>query len=376
MLKMGIDKKIFEGSSGKDETVVLGSNKYIPGYEEQMVGLFAGEEKKIQVVFPEDYRQKKIAGKKAEFLLNIKDIQERVIEAATLGATEVTLQGGIHPSFDSDYYIDVCKAIQDVVPDMHLHGFTALEVIEGAKRLNESLAEYLIRLKEAGLKSLPGTAAEVLDDEVRDILCPDKISTEEWLECHEAAHSVGLHSNITIMFGSIEQPKHWANHIVRTRDVQKRTQGFTEWIPLPFVHMASPIYLQRQARRGPTFRETLLMHSVGRIAFHGLIDNVQVSWVKIGIEGARQILMAGANDLGGTLMDENISRAAGAQHGQGLVEDDFRRLTKPLGRNLRQRTTSYAAADGKPAVISGPTLTPDNPTDRKLIPVTALGDQI
>ena len=310
------------------------------------------------------------------YMLTLEDIQERVIEAATLGATEVTLQGGIHPSFDGDYYIDVCKAIQDVVPDMHLHGFTALEVIEGAKRLNESLAEYLIRLKEAGLKSLPGTAAEVLDDEVRDILCPDKISTEEWLECHEAAHSVGLHSNITIMFGSIEQPKHWANHIVRTRDVQKRTQGFTEWVPLPFVHMASPIYLQRQARRGPTFRETLLMHSVGRIAFHGLIDNVQVSWVKIGIEGARQILMAGANDLGGTLMDENISRAAGAQHGQGLVEDDFRRLTKPLGRNLRQRTTSYAAADGKPAVISGPTLTPDNPTDRKLIPVTALGDQI
>ena len=310
------------------------------------------------------------------YMLTLEDIQERVIEAATLGATEVTLQGGIHPSFDGDYYIDVCKAIQDVVPDMHLHGFTALEVIEGAKRLNESLAEYLIRLKEAGLKSLPGTAAEVLDDEVRDILCPDKISTEEWLECHEAAHSVGLHSNITIMFGSIEQPKHWANHIVRTRDVQKRTQGFTEWIPLPFVHMASPIYLQRQARRGPTFRETLLMHSVGRIAFHGLIDNVQVSWVKIGIEGARQILMAGANDLGGTLMDENISRAAGAQHGQGLVGDDFRRLTKPLGRNLRQRTTSYAAADGKPAVISGPTLTPDNPTDRKLIPVTALGDQI
>ena len=310
------------------------------------------------------------------YMLTLEDIQERVIEAATLGATEVTLQGGIHPSFDGDYYIDVCKAIQEVVPDMHLHGFTALEVIEGAKRLNESLAEYLIRLKEAGLKSLPGTAAEVLDDEVRDILCPDKISTEEWLECHEAAHSVGLHSNITIMFGSIEQPKHWANHIVRTRDVQKRTQGFTEWIPLPFVHMASPIYLQRQARRGPTFRETLLMHSVGRIAFHGLIDNVQVSWVKIGIEGARQILMAGANDLGGTLMDENISRAAGAQHGQGLVEDDFRRLTKPLGRNLRQRTTSYAAADGKPAVISGPTLTPDNPTDRKLIPVTALGDQI
>ena len=306
------------------------------------------------------------------YMLTLGDIQERVIEAAQLGATEVTLQGGIHPSFDGDYYIDVCKAIQDVVPDMHLHGFTALEVIEGAKRLDQSLIEYLLRLKEAGLKSLPGTAAEVLDDEVRDILCPDKISTDEWLECH----SVGLHSNITIMFGSIEQPRHWANHIVRTRSLQKRTGGFTEWIPLPFVHMASPIYLQKQARRGPTFRETLLMHSVGRIAYHGLIDNVQVSWVKIGVEGAKQILMAGANDLGGTLMDENISRAAGAQHGQGLVERDFRDIAEPLGRVLRQRTTSYDEADGHPVVVNSTTMSADNPTDKKLIPVTALGDQI
>lgn len=310
------------------------------------------------------------------YMLTLEDIQERVIEAAELGATEVTLQGGIHPNFDGDYYIDVCKAIQDVVPDMHLHGFTALEVIEGAKRLDESLVDYLLRLKDAGLKSLPGTAAEVLDDEVRDILCPDKISTDEWLECHEAAHAVGLHSNITIMFGSIENPIHWANHMVRTRDLQKRTGGFTEWIPLPFVHMASPIYLQRQARRGPTFRENLLMHSVGRIAYHGLIDNVQVSWVKIGVEGARQILNAGANDLGGTLMDENISRAAGAQHGQGLVEQDFRDIAEPLGRTIRQRTTGYRDADGAPEVVSRPTLTADNPTDRKLIPVTSLGDQV
>ncbi len=310
------------------------------------------------------------------YMLTLQDIQERVIEAAQLGATEVTLQGGIHPSFDGDYYIDVCKAIQDVVPDMHLHGFTALEVIEGANRLGESLVEYLMRLKQAGLKSLPGTAAEVLDDEVRRILCPDKISTGEWLECHEAAHSVGLHSNITIMFGSIEEPLHWANHIVRTRELQKRTGGFTEWIPLPFVHMASPIYLQRQARRGPTFRETLLMHSVGRIAYHDHIDNVQVSWVKIGAEGAKQILRAGANDLGGTLMDENISRAAGAQHGQGLVEQDFRAIAEPLGRTVRQRTTSYGEADGAPAVVSTTTMSTDNPTDRKLIPITALGDRV
>ncbi len=310
------------------------------------------------------------------YMLTLEDIQQRVIEAAELGATEVTLQGGIHPSFDGEYYIDVCRAIQEVVPEMHLHGFTALEVIEGAKRLGESLVEYLMRLKEAGLKSLPGTAAEVLDDEVRAVLCPDKISTDEWLECHEAAHAVGLHSNITIMFGSIEHPEHWANHIVRTRALQKQTGGFTEWIPLPFVHMASPIYLQRQARRGPTFRETLLMHSIGRIAYRGLIDNVQVSWVKIGVEGAQQILRAGANDLGGTLMDENISRAAGAQHGQALLEDDFRAIAEPIGRSVRQRATDYGDADGAPEVLSRPTLTADNPTDRKLIPVTALGDQV
>ncbi|MFT7650334.1 MAG: FO synthase [Candidatus Poriferisodalaceae bacterium] len=310
------------------------------------------------------------------YMLTLQDIQERVIEAADLGATEVTLQGGIHPSFDGDYYIDVCKAIHDVVPDMHLHGFTALEVIEGAKRLGESLVEYLMRLQAAGLKSLPGTAAEILDDEVRNILCPDKISTDEWLECHEAAHSIGLHSNITIMFGSIEQPKHWATHIIRTRDLQKRTGGFTEWVPLPFVHMASPIYLQKQARRGPTFRETLLMHAIPRIAYHGLIDNIQVSWVKMGVEGAKQILNAGANDMGGTLMDENISRAAGAQHGQGLVEADFRAIADPLGRKLRQRATGYGDADGAPQVVNRSTMSADNPTDRKLIPVNALGDQV
>ncbi len=310
------------------------------------------------------------------YMLTLADIQERVIEAAELGATEVTLQGGIHPSFDGDYYIDVCRAIHDVVPDIHLHGFTALEVIEGAKRLDESLVDYLMRLKEAGLKSLPGTAAEILDDSVRAVLCPDKINTAEWLECHEAAHAVGLHSNITIMFGSIEQPESWANHIVATRELQKRTGGFTEWVPLPFVHMASPIYLRKGARRGPTFRETLLMHAVPRIAYRGLIDNVQVSWVKIGPPGAQQILRAGANDLGGTLMDENISRAAGAQHGQGLTEQDFRDLAEPMGRRTRQRLTGYQNADGAPEVRSRVLRPTDNATDRKLIPLESLGSRV
>ena len=275
------------------------------------------------------------------YLLEVDEITRRVAEAEELGATEVCLQGGIHPSFDGDYYIDVIKAVRAASETIHIHGFTALEVTEGAKRLGEPLADYLRRLMDAGLKTLPGTAAEILDDEIRAILCPDKVNTEEWLDAHRTAHSVGLRSNITIMFGSVEQPVHWARHLVRTRDLQEETGGFTEFVPLPFVHMASPIYLQRKSRRGPTFRETLLMHAVGRIAYGDLVPNVQVSWVKIGAEGARQILQAGANDLGGTLMDENISRAAGAAHGQLMDEAGFHEIADPLARPLEQRTTLY-----------------------------------
>jgi FO synthase len=275
------------------------------------------------------------------YLLELSDITDRVREAEELGATEVCLQGGIHPSFDGDYYIHVIGAVREASPRIHIHGFTALEVTEGARRLDEPLVVYLTRLKEAGLATLPGTAAEILDDEVRKVLCPDKINTEEWLEAHRVAHSIGLRSNITIMFGAVEHPRSWARHIVRTRDLQKVTGGFTEFVPLPFVHMATPIYLQRRARRGPTFREAVLMHSVGRIAYGELVPNIQVSWVKMGTEGISQILRAGANDLGGTLMDENISRAAGAEHGQYMSEADFREVVEPLGRRLEQRTTLY-----------------------------------
>jgi FO synthase len=275
------------------------------------------------------------------YLLEVDEITRRVVEAEAEGATEVCLQGGIHPSFDGDYYLDVIRAVRAGSERIHIHGFTALEVTEGAKRLGEPLADYLRRLMAAGLKTLPGTAAEILDDEIRAILCPDKINTEEWLEAHRTAHSVGLRSNITIMFGAVEQPVHWARHLVRTRELQKETGGFTEFVPLPFVHMASPIYLQRKSRRGPTFRETLLMHAVGRIAYHRWVPNIQVSWVKMGLPGAAQLLQAGCNDLGGTLMDENISRAAGASHGQRMDEASFRGLVEPLGRRLEQRTTLY-----------------------------------
>ncbi len=277
----------------------------------------------------------------APYLLQVPEIVTRVLQAQRRGATEVCLQGGIHPSFDGDYYLTVCKAISEAAPDIHIHGFTALEVTEGAHRLGEPLAAYLVRLREAGLRSLPGTAAEILDDEVRAVLCPDKITTEEWLEAHRIAHSVGLRSNVTMMFGAIEQPVHWARHLLRARDLQAQTGGFTEFVGLPFVHMATPMYLKRAARRGPTWREVLLVHAVARIALHGLIDHVQASWVKLGASGTRQLLQAGVDDLGGTLMNENISRAAGASHGQGLDEAGFQSIVEPLGRPLAQRTTLY-----------------------------------
>ncbi|MCX6433747.1 MAG: 7,8-didemethyl-8-hydroxy-5-deazariboflavin synthase, partial [Actinobacteria bacterium] len=248
-------------------------------------------------------------------------------EAAELGATEVCLQGGIHPDFDGDYYVEVCRTVKAAVPQMHVHGFTALEVTEGARRLGEPLGSYLQRMKEAGLASLPGTAAEILDDRIREVLCPDKITTSEWLDCHELAHTIGLRSNVTIMF------------------------GFTEFIPLPFVHMASPIYLKRRARRGPTWRETVLMHAVGRIGYHGQIDNIQASWVKLGVHGAQQLLKAGVNDLGGTLMDENISRAAGAAHGQGISVEELRAVVEPIGRRLVERSTLYQS---RTPIAAGP----------------------
>jgi len=277
------------------------------------------------------------------YLLTLDEITGRVREASERGATEVCLQGGIHPNFDGDYYIDVVAAVKAGSPSIHIHAFSALEVFEGARRSDQDLTTYLTRLKEAGLKTLPGTAAEILDDPIRQILCPDKLSSDQWLEVHRAAHSVGLNSNITIMFGAVESSHSWATHLIRTLELQEETGGFTEFVPLPFVHMATPLFLRGRSRKGPTFREAVLMHAVARLHYATKIDNIQVSWVKMGVEGSRRILQAGANDLGGTLMDENISRAAGAVHGQVTDVEMLERLVEPLGRPLHQRTTLYQA---------------------------------
>ncbi|MEC7878889.1 MAG: 5-amino-6-(D-ribitylamino)uracil--L-tyrosine 4-hydroxyphenyl transferase CofH, partial [Actinomycetota bacterium] len=282
------------------------------------------------------------------YLHSLEEVVARASEAYANGATEVCLQGGIHPDFDGNYYIDMCKTLHEELPEIHIHGFTALEVTEGAKRLGEPLDSYLMRAVSAGLKSLPGTAAEILDDDIREVLCPDKISSEEWLEAHRIAHGVGLRSNVTMMFGSVESPEHWAKHLVKTRALQKETGGFTEFVGLPFVHMASPIYLRKGARRGPTFRENLLVHAIARITYHGYIDNIQASWVKIGMDGMSQMLQAGVNDVGGTLNGENISRAAGARHGQAVDQSDFELLCQPLNRTLRQRNTLYEILEEQP----------------------------
>jgi FO synthase len=277
----------------------------------------------------------------APYLVPLDEIVRRAEEAWERGATEVCLQGGIHPAFTGEYYASVVRAIKDAVPGIHVHAFSALEVWQGAATLGLSLEDYLARLRDLGLGSLPGTAAEVLDDEVRRVICPDKVTTRQWLAVHDAAHRVGLRSNVTVMFGHVETPRNLARHLLRAREQQQRSSGFTEFVPLPFVPMEAPIYLQGRARRGPTFRETVLVHAVARLALHPDVANVQASWVKLGPEGTRQVLAAGANDLGGTLMNESISRSAGAAFGQELPPERMEALIRSAGRVPRQRTTLY-----------------------------------
>jgi FO synthase len=275
------------------------------------------------------------------YLVPLDEIVRRSREAWERGAVEVCLQGGIHPAFTGNYYIEVCEAIKHAVPDLHVHAFSALEVWQGAATLSTTLETYLSRLRAAGLASLPGTAAEILDDDVRRVICPDKLTTAQWLEVHDTAHRTGLRSNVTMMFGHVDGPRNWARHLVHAREQQKRTGGFTEFVPLPFVHMEAPIYLKGSARPGPTFRELLLVHAVARLALHPWITNVQASWVKVGLEGAQALLRTGCNDITGTLMNESISRAAGAAYGQEMPPERLEAAIRAIGRTPRQRTTFY-----------------------------------
>jgi FO synthase len=273
--------------------------------------------------------------------LGLDEVQRRVREAAARGATEVCMQGGIHPSYDGNTYLELLEAVKDAVPGIHVHAFSPLEVQHGAQTLGISVEAFLRRLKDAGLGSLPGTAAEILDDEIRAVICPGKLTTSAWLSVIETAHGVGLRTTATIMFGHVERPRHWARHLLHIRNLQSRTGGFTEFVPLPFVHMQAPMNLMGACRIGPTWRETLLMHAVARLVLGPVLDNIQASWVKLGPDGVRACLDAGVNDLGGTLMNESISRAAGTEHGQEFPPMAMEALIRAAGRAPAQRTTLY-----------------------------------
>lgn len=276
--------------------------------------------------------------------MDLEEIACRTMEAAQAGATEVCLQGGIHPRFTGETYLEIVRAVKRAVPTMHVHAFSPLEVNHGAETLGLDLAVYLERLQAAGLSSLPGTAAEVLDDEVRRIICPDKITTAQWLNVIETAHAVGLRTTATVMFGHVESPRHWARHLLRLRGLQSRTGGITELVPLGYVHMESPLWRKGLSRSGPTWDESLLVHAASRLALHPLVMNIQASWVKLGAAGAARALRAGANDLGGTLMNESITRAAGGVHGQLLDAAQLQALARSIGRPVRQRSTLYGDA--------------------------------
>ena len=273
--------------------------------------------------------------------LDLEEIADRAREAVVRGATEVCLQGGIHPSYTGDTYAGIVRAVKDACPDLHVHAFSPLEVSQGARTLGVPVSDYLRRLRDEGLGSLPGTAAEILHDDIRAQICPDKLTTAEWLGVVRDAHLVGLPTTSTIMYGHLERPEHWAHHLLALRRLQEETGGITEFVPLPLVHMEAPMYRRGQSRKGPSWREALMMHAVARIVLYGQIDSIQCSWVKLGVDGAAAVLGAGANDLGGVLMNESISRAAGAAHGQEVGVDELFAAAAAAGRPLRQRTTLY-----------------------------------
>ena len=283
------------------------------------------------------------------YRLDLEEVARRAAEAQARGATEVCLQGGIHPDYDGHTYLSIVKAVREAARGIHIHAFSPLEIAHGASTLGMELEPYLAMLKEAGLSTLPGTAAEVLHEEVRAIICPDKVSADEWVAVMRAAHRVGLKSTATIMFGHVDDYRHWARHLRVVRALQEETGGFTEFVPLPFVHMEAPMWRKGKARSGPSFREAMLMQAIARIALHGAIPNIQASWVKLGEEGVIAALSAGVNDLGGVLMDESITRAAGGANGQCFDADRMRQTAAAAGRFAKQRSTLYGEVRQKVA---------------------------
>ena len=280
------------------------------------------------------------------YFLSLEQVADRAEEAWNAGATEVCMQGGIHPDLGGEYYFELLRAVKQRVPGIHVHAFSPMEIVNGATRLGVSVREFLTEAKAAGLDTIPGTAAEILDDEVRWVLTKGKLPADAWIDVVMTAHSVGLRSSSTMMFGHVDHPRHWAAHLALLRDLQQRnvdagTLGFTEFVPLPFVHRQSPIYLAGVARPGPGFDDVVRVHAVARLMLQGLIDNIQLSWVKVGLEAAVGLLQSGANDLGGTLMDETISRMAGSDHGVRQDPESLRAVARAAGRIPAERTTDY-----------------------------------
>lgn len=278
------------------------------------------------------------------YFLPIEEIVRRAKEARALGATEICVQAGLPPDMDASTYENICRSIKKEIPDIHIHGFSPEEVLYGATRSNLSVKEYLVRLKEAGVDSLPGTAAEILDQKLRDKISPGRINVKNWVEVIKTAHKLGIPSTSTIMFGHLETPEDRARHIALIREIQKETGGFTEFVPLSFIHNEAPMYkhkLHDGIRSGADGNNVLLMHAVARIMLNNFINNIQTSWVKEGGNMSQLLLLWGANDFGGTLINESISTAAGAQNGQLLRPKDIRRFVRQLDRIPAQRTTAY-----------------------------------
>jgi FO synthase len=282
------------------------------------------------------------------YSLSMDEVAQRAEEAWVIGATEVCMQGGIHPDLPGTAYADLVRAVKERVPQMHVHAYSPMEIVNGSVRTGLSIEEFLISVKEAGLGSIPGTAAEILDDDVRWILTKGKLPTASWIEVISTAHKVGLPSSSTMMYGHVDSPHHWVQHLRTIAAVQDQTGGFTEFVLLPFIHTNSPIYLAGVARPGPTYEENRAVHAMSRIMLHGRIDNIQCSWVKLGVDGCVAVLNGGVNDIGGTLMEETISRMAGSKHGSRKSIEELTQMATAAGRPARQRTTTYGEVPHRP----------------------------